>query len=76
MSIYDVVVLLISIFSNEEINVKLDTKYFLWQNYTELFSKENRAWKDSAFKKLKPEYKICQQSLKFQRTLENFFIIL
>ena len=45
-------------FSNEEITVKLDTKY-LQGNYTELFSKEKTALKDSYTLQLKPwEYKI------------------
>lgn len=45
-------------FSNEEITVKLDTKY-LQGNYTELFSKEKTAFKDSYTLQLKPwEYKI------------------
>ena len=45
-------------FSNEEITVKLDTKY-LQGNYTELFSKEKIALKDSYTLQLKPwEYKI------------------
>ena len=45
-------------FSNEDITVKLDTKY-LQGNYTELFSKEKTALKDSYTLQLKPwEYKI------------------
>ena len=45
-------------FSNEEITVKLDTKY-LQGNYTELFTKEKTALKDSYTLQLKPwEYKI------------------
>ncbi|GGP05727.1 alpha-amlyase [Cloacibacterium rupense] len=45
-------------FSNEEITVKLDTKY-LQGNYTELFSKEKTVLKDSYTLQLKPwEYKI------------------
>ena len=45
-------------FSNEEVTVKLDTKY-LQGNYTELFSKEKTALKDSYTLQLKPwEYKI------------------